>query len=320
MIINSDFKPNKLIRNPHWQSMWPTFIMRRKPALDTRRERFELSDGDFIDLEWCSEATDNPIIILLHGVTGNITSPYIKYIVPALIEQNWCPVMMYYRGYSGSDNRADIMTHAGWTVDFASLVVDLRCRFPKRKLAAIGFSQGANMLLKYLGEEGQNTALDCAVAVSPPFQLRSISNRVRHGVSRFYQWYLLKDLKKFYRNKFQYRPKPFDFKQLNHCHSFWQFDDKIVAPINGFRSAVDYYRQASCSKYLIDIDIPTLIIHAKDDPIMTPDIIPTADKISASTTLEISEYGGHLGFVEGSLTRPKFYLNQRIPQYLTEYL
>lgn len=320
MIKISDFNPGKFIRNPHWQSMWPTFIMRSKPALNVKRERIELEDSDFIDLDWCSDNRDGPIIILLHGVTGNVNSPYLKYLVPKLIEHNWCPVIMYYRGYSGDHNRLDIMSHAGKTDDFAYIVQALQARYTKRHIAALGFSQGANMLLKYLGEQGSNTPLNCAVAVSPPFQLRSISNRIRHGISRFYQWYLLRELKAFYLEKFQYRLSAIDIENIKQCDSFWQFDDTVTAPINGFRSAVDYYRQASCAKYLPRITIPTLIIHAKDDTIMTPDIIPNEHEISTSTTLELSEHGGHVGFVSGSLFKPKFWLNQRIPEFLQDYL
>ncbi len=320
MIKRSNFKPEKFLRNPHWQSMWPTFIMRNKPSLVTKTERLELPDGDFIDLEWCTAPEDKPIIILLHGITGRISSPYIKYPVPTLIENGWCPVMMYYRGYSGSHNRHDVMTHAGRTNDFCQLVSTLKERYQERPICAIGFSQGANMLLKYLGEQGENSPLTCALAVSPPFQLRSIANRVRYGMSRFYQWYLLRDLRAFYRNKFEYRAKNFNLDGIESFRSFWQFDDQVTAKVNGFKGAVDYYRQASCAKYLPEITVPTLIIHSADDPIMTPDIIPAANEISRSTTLELSEYGGHLGFVEGSLFKPKFWLNERIPQYLQEYL
>lgn len=320
MINTSKFIAKKFLSNPHWQSMWPTFIMRHKPMLETQRERLELNDGDFVDLEWCSTDKQQPIIILLHGVTGNINSPYIKYLVPVLKQHKWCPVMMYYRGYSGDHNRLDIMTHAGRTNDFSCVVNSLHQRYPKRPIVALGFSQGANLLLKYLGEQKQQTPLTCAIAVSPPFQLRSIANRIRHGASRFYQWYLLRELKAFYRNKFQYRSTMIDVKKLEKCHSFWQFDDNITAPINGFKSAIDYYRQASCAKFLPRIKIPTLILHAKDDPIMSPEIIPSHDELSPSTIMELSEHGGHLGFVKGNIFNPTFWLNERIPQFLQGYL
>lgn len=319
MIINSDYKPEKYITNPHWQSMWPTFLMRRKSPVNFCRERIELSDGDFIDLAWCSNNKQHPIIILLHGITGNINSPYIKYLVPELCHQQWRPVMMYYRGYSGDHNRTDVMTHAGKTDDFAEIVEILQQRYPERPIAAIGFSQGANMLLKYLGEQPQ-TPLKCAIAISPPFKLRNISNTVRHGMARFYQWYLLKQLKTFYRQKFQYRRSKVDLATLNSCNSFWQFDDKVTAPINGFRSATDYYQKASCINFLKHIQTPTLIIHAVDDPIMTPDVIPKEHELSPTTTLELSTYGGHLGFVTGTLFKPQFWLNQRLPSFLQQYL
>ncbi len=315
----STFVPAKYIANPHLQSMWPTFIMRRHPTLQTQRERFELSDGDFIDLEWYGKQTD-PIIILLHGVTGNINSPYIKYLMPSLAQCGWRSVMMYYRGYSGEHNRLDIITHAGKTDDLAVLIKTFKQRYPNTPIAAIGFSQGANMLLKYLGEKQHNTLLNCAVAVSPPFQLRSIANRIRHGISRFYQWYLLRDIRKFYKQKFQYRPAPFAIEAIDSYRSFWQFDDKVTAPLNGFKSAVDYYRQASCGQYLPSITIPTLILHAKDDPLMLPGIIPENNQLSKNTILELSTHGGHLGFVDGTIFKPHFWLTERIPQFLTNYL
>ena len=310
---------SKLLANPHWQSMWPTFIMRKKPDLQTTCERVELKDGDFIDLEFYGH-NNGPIVILLHGVTGHVTSPYIKYIMPILVEKGWHPVLMYYRGYGVDHNRLDVMTHAGQTGDFDEVVEKISSRYPNTPIAAIGFSQGANLLLKYLGEKGINTPLSCAIAVSPPFQLRSIANRIRHGMSRFYQWYLLRQLKEFYRTKFRYRRAPFNIKKLHRYRSFWRFDDKVTAPVHNFNGAVDYYRKASCAKYLPNIKIKTLIIHAKDDPIMTPDIIPTENEISPSTTLELSSHGGHLGFVSGTLRKPVFWLSTRIPEFLTKYL
>lgn len=318
MIIDSDFSPKRLWRNPHWQSAWPTLIMRRKPSLKTKRERLILDEGDYVDIEWCSDQYQWPIVILLHGITGNIDAPYIKYLVPELINHHFCPVMMYYRGYSGIHNRYDILTHAGKTDDFSYLVTLLQQRFPTQRLMAIGFSQGANMLLKYLGEQGDNTAIERAIAISTPFQLRSVANTIRYGASRMFQSYLLKKIKAYYINKFEYRHNEFDPEKIKHCRSFWQLDELVTAKLNGFDSAIDYYTQASCHRYLKNISINTLIIHAADDPIMSPDIIPVAQELGDLTQLEVSTYGGHVGFMEGTLCRPKFWLNRRIPHYLNQ--
>ena len=320
MIIPSTFKPGKFLSNPHVQSMLPTLICNRWPTLALQRERVELSDGDFVDLAWHSEAKTGPIVLLIHGMTGDHEAAYVKYLMPAMAARAWRPVLMYYRGFSGEQNRFDVVTHAGRTNDIGEVIKLLQQREPEAKISAIGFSQGANMLLKYLGETQAHSGLVCSVAVSPPFQLRSIANRIRSGAAQLYQWYLLRNLRTFYRQKYRRRAAPFKLSALPFYRSFWTFDEHVTAPLHGFRSAVEYYRQASCINYLASITTPTLIIHAKDDPMMTPDIIPNETQISQSTQLEITQHGGHLGFLSGTLKKPKFWLAERIPEFLASYI
>jgi predicted alpha/beta-fold hydrolase len=320
MIIDSKFKPAKILSNPHLQSMLPTLICNRWPTLELQRERVELSDGDFVDLAWHGTAKIGPIVLLIHGMTGDHEAAYVKYLMPAIAARAWRPVLMYYRGFSGEHNRFDVVTHAGRTNDIGEVIKRLQQREPQTKIAAVGFSQGANMLLKYLGETQERSSLVCSIAVSPPFQLRSIANRIRHGAAKFYQWYLLRNLRKFYRQKYRRRAAPFKLSALPFYRSFWTFDEHVTAPLHGFRSAVEYYRHASCINYLSAITIPTLIIHAKDDPLMTPDVIPHEKQISSSTILELTQHGGHLGFLSGTIKKPKFWLAERIPEFLADYI
>jgi predicted alpha/beta-fold hydrolase len=320
MIIDSKFKPGKFLSNPHLQSMLPTLITRRWPSLALRRERVELSDGDFVDLAWYGAAQKGPIVLLIHGMTGDHDAAYVKYLMPALVQHGWRPVLIYYRGFSGEHNRFDVVTHAGHTNDIGEVIKLLQQREPDTQIAAVGFSQGANMLLKYLGETKNLSGLVCSIAISPPFQLRSIANRVRHGSARFYQWYLLRNLRKYYRQKYRRRAAPFKLTALPFYRSFWSFDEHVTAPLHGFKGAVEYYQRASCINYLATITIPTLIIHAQDDPMMTPDVIPTEKQISQSTQLEITQHGGHLGFLGGTLKNPKFWLAERIPEFLAKYI
>jgi predicted alpha/beta-fold hydrolase len=323
MIIDSRFIPARFCGNTHWQTMWPTFLTRRKKAPFTYRERLYLQDGDFIDLEWHAEnftEKNTPIILLFHGVTGNLSAPYIKYMMPVLAKQGYRSVMMYYRGYSGEHNRLNSVSHAGQTDDIGVIINELYQREPNTVLVAIGFSQGANMLLKYLGEVSNHSPLRCAVAVSPPFELRSMSSRIRRGMGSFYQWFLLRQIKAFYRQKFEYRRSFFEPKSIESIQSFWELDDRITAPLHGFKSAIDYYRKSSCIHFLKTIGVHTLIIHAMDDPIMTEEIIPKEHQLSPVVTLELSKKGGHLGFVEGSIFRPRFFLAKRIPDYIRAQL
>ena len=320
MIIDSKFKPGKFLSNPHLQSMLPTILTKRWPTLALRRERVELSDGDFVDLAWHGSIEHGPIVLLIHGMTGDHDASYVKYLMPSMVAKGWRPVLMYYRGFSGEHNRFDVVTHAGHTSDIGEVIRLLQQREPETKIAAVGFSQGANMLLKYLGETKTLSGLVCSIAISPPFQLRSIANRVRHGSARFYQWYLLRNLRKYYRQKYRRRAAPFKLTALPFYRSFWTFDEHVTAPLHGFRSAVAYYQHASCMQYLPTIATPTLIIHAQDDPMMTPDIIPTETQISQNVQLEITQYGGHLGFLSGSIKRPKFWLAERLPEFLAHYI
>lgn len=324
MIIPSKFKPAKFLSNPHLQSMLPTIITKNWPELILQRERVELSDGDFIDLAWYDPEKNlektSPIVLLIHGMTGDHNAAYVKYLMPGMIKKGWRPVLMYYRGFSGERNRFDVVTHAGHTNDIGEVIQLLQQREPNAKIAAVGFSQGANMLLKYLGETQDKSGLVCSIAISPPFQLRNIANRIRHGAAQFYQWYLLRNLRQFYRHKYRHCAAPFKLTALPRYRSFWQFDEHVTAPLHGFKGAVEYYQKASCINYLPAITTPTLIIHAKDDPMMTPDVIPTEKQISKSTFLEITQYGGHLGFLSGSYRQPQFWLAERVPEFLADYL
>jgi hypothetical protein len=200
-------------------------------------------------------------------------------------------------------------------------VVDwLREREPTTLLAAVGYSLGGNALLKWLGETGADAPLHAAVAVSVPFMLDSTARRLRAGGSRLYQNHLLRALKRSYRHKFRRRlDGPVTLTELRALRDFYAFDDRITAPLHGYADVHDYYARASCRPYLRCIRIPTLILHALDDPFMGPEAAPTADELSPSVRLEISPHGGHVGFVGGRWPwRAEYWLERRISEFLAE--
>ncbi len=123
---------------------------------------------------------------------------------------------------------------------------------------------------------------------------------MNQGFSRLYQAYLLSRLRRIFLKKLNHlNNSPFSKNDLLSLKTFWDFDEQITAPINGFKSAHEYYQKASSRQYLKNISTPTLIIHAQDDPFMTPDVIPTLEELSSQTTLELSEYGGHVALLPG---------------------
>lgn len=324
MIVESSFKAAWWLFNAHAQTMYPTLMRRLKSPVDVR-ERFELPDGDFVDLAWAINGlgNDSPLIVLLHGLGGDVNSTYVSGLLHAFNRCGWRGVLMHFRGASEEPNRLPRAYHSGDTADLDCLLHALAKREPHSKKALVGVSLGGNVLLKWLGEQGTQSLVEAAVAVSVPFQLRLVADRINQGFSRIYQAYLLRRLREVFARKFEQHADilPISMMNLDGLDSFWTFDDRVTAPLHGFPHVHAYYREASSRQYLIGVETPTLIIHALDDPFMTPEILPKGEELSNNITFEISQKGGHVGFITGHLPgRPIYWLDERIPEFLSGYL
>jgi predicted alpha/beta-fold hydrolase len=313
------FKAAWWCRGPHGQTLWAR-LARRPPHVALWRERLELPDGDFIDLDW-TEKGSGPIVIVLHGLEGSSDSPYARGLLRAIERRGWRGVVMHFRGCSGEPNRLARSYHSGDTGDLTFLVTTLHRREPSAPLAAVGFSLGGNVLLKWLGKTDGATPLHAAVAVSVPFVLNSAAERLQLGFSRIYQWQLLRSLRHAVDAKRRRMELPLKIRDLSMLKNFRDFDEYITAPLHGFDSANHYYSVSSSRQYLGGVTVPTLLLHARDDPFMTEAAIPRPDELSESVTLELMPHGGHVGFVAGIWPwRPRYWLDERIPAYLARYL
>ena len=313
----SCFSPAWWLRNRHLQTVWPTLFSRRA-KLDTRRERFELADGDFLDLDWVG-GDSGPIVVVLHGLMGSISSPYASGILREIERQGWRGLFVHFRGCSGEPNRLPRAYHSGDTGDLAAVIEEMNRREPSTPIAAIGYSLGGNALLKWLSETGDANPLRAAVAVSVPFDIEQVANSIHQGFSRIYERRLTRCLQQAVQSKIDRHgdQMPVDRDQLGRLVDFWSFDNAVTAPLHGFADARDYYQKSSARQFLPAIKTKTLILHARDDPFMTPDVIPTPDELSASTTLEVSQYGGHVGFVSGRWPwATRYWLEERVPAYI----
>lgn len=319
MITSSQFKPACWLPGTHAQTLWPSLI-RRPVGIELTTERLTLPDGDFIDLAWTKGNSDK-IVIVLHGLEGSIDSSYARGMLAAIHKKGWRGVFMHFRGCSGEHNLMDRSYHSGETGDLRFLVETLRKRHPDATLVAVGYSLGGNALLKYLGEYKDDSQLKAATAVSVSYLLSNSATKLEKGFSRLYQRHLLNRLMDKTLSKFQDRQAPVDIANINKLNTFKSFDHHITAPIHGFKSGDDYYEQSSSRQYLCKITTPTLLIHSRDDPFMSVDAIPNQDDLSESVTLELSNYGGHVGFVSGNTPWNAIYwLEERIPEFLSTYL
>lgn len=311
-IVESRFRPAWWLPGPHLQTIWPA-LARRRPRLPLTRRRVELADGDFIDLQLGAGAGLR--VLVIHGLEGDLESHYAGTLLDRLARAGYQPVFMHLRGTSGEPNRLDRSYHSGATDDLAAVLAALAQDPQGAPLAAIGFSLGGNLLLKYLGETGR-PLIAMGIAVSVPFVLRDAMLRLDLGTSRLYRAYLMDKLKAAFRRKFSTRPCPLPVA-IDRLRDFNQFDDQVTAPLCGFAGVFDYYTQASCRQYLPRITAPTLILHALDDPFMFPTTVPMEHELGPGVTLELSRHGGHVGFVAGTLPwRPVYWLEGRILAFL----
>lgn len=317
----NQFKPPWWLTNSHLQTIWPTLVRSDIKNLPLERERLELPDGDFIDIDWMGKDKNGPLILILHGLEGSINSPYAKGMLQAIDNEGWRGVFMHFRGCSGEPNRLPRNYHSGDTEDVHYIINLLRRREPKTLMAAIGYSLGGNVLLKWLGETGVENPLKAAIAVSVPFELHKAAERIQRGFSRFYQWYFIKCLRNRLSKKLRHVHTPIDASILFQVQTMREFDEKFTAPLHGFSNADEYYSIASSRQYLRKIRVPTLVVHAKDDPFMTEDIIPGPDEVSPHVTLEITPAGGHVGFVTGKYPwNTHYWLEERVPDFLQKFL
>ncbi|MGL5660738.1 MAG: hydrolase [Aeromonas sp.] len=317
MLIKSAFHAPWWARNPHVQTILPKWL-RQAPA-QFIAERFELRDGDFVDLAWSNavKADDKPLVVVFHGLEGSIHSHYAKGLFAHLQQAGTEAVLMHFRGCSGEPNRKLAAYHSGAISDAQEVIAALSLRFAGKPMIAIGFSLGGNMLVNLLAKACP-PALRAAVVVSAPLQLASCADRVNQGFSKIYQRYLLRTMRRNVIKKIhQLRHlAPWQPAQVAHIATLREFDQQITAPLHGFHSAEHYYQQSSGLPLLSQIPIPTLIIHAADDPFMSEAVIPPPERLSPMVRYELSAHGGHVGFVHGTPWRPRFWLDERIGDWI----
>ena len=292
----ADFKPAWWLRSAHLQTLWPVFF-KKSHQLDLMTEQVELDDGDFIDLCW-SKKSSNKTVLVLHGLEGSVNSHYANGLMYQLEQSGFRPVFMHFRGCSGRINRLARAYHSGETGDLAFIAEHIRDNTGEYPYAAVAYSLGGNVLLKWLGETAEKNLLKKAVAVSVPFKLHDAAKRLEKGVSKIYREHLLTSLRKTYTEKFNTITSPInvDVKQLK---SFWDYDDKVTAPLHGFDGAQDYYDRCSSRQFLKDIKVPTRIIHSSDDPFMFASTIPDISELSDAVDFLRTDHGGHVGFISG---------------------
>ena len=295
-LISSSYPtPPLYLFNGHLETIVPSMF--RKVEGSYVRERLELTDGDFLDLDWM-QGHSNKLIIISHGLEGSSERHYSKGAAHYFYERGWDALAWNCRGCSGEMNRLPRFYHHGATEDLAA-VIDHAVQKKYSHIALVGFSMGGSMSLKYLGErKGQFPAeIKATVAFSVPCDLGDSARELDKPNKKFYLNRFLKKLEKKIRSKSTRYPELISVEGIEKINSFRMFDNRYTAPLHGFADADDFYQKASSRQYLSTIQIPTLIVNALNDPFLPESCYPfDIARTHEHLHLETPERGGHVGF------------------------
>ncbi len=303
-----EFRPLAGLANPHLQTVFAT-VARPDPRPGVRPETWAAADGDRLDVDLLPALPGRPGVLVLHGLEGSSRAGYVRGVLRAVEANGWNGAALNFRSCGPSPWRYARTYHSGHTDDLDDVVARLRARWGRVPVGAVGFSLGANVLLKWMGERGDAVPCDSAVAVSTPFDLGLCAAALdRPGLlPALYRRRFLRSLKRKALAGARRHPATLDAAAIRRCRTFCEFDGAVTAPLNGFRDALDYWDRCSSAKYLAAIRRPTLLLSAADDPIVPPEAIPTVEiESNPHLVLVLSARGGHVGFVSGTWRRPEF--------------
>jgi hypothetical protein len=315
MIAKSDFSPLWYLRNRHLQTLAANLV--HPPEPDVTYETLALPDGDTLDLAH-GATHGTSCVLILHGLEGSLRSAYAQRLMNALHKQHISAKFMFFRGCNGKPNNSIRSYHSGETSDLRAVIQHLKNAGMKH-IALVGYSLGGNVTLKYMGEQATDESVVCAAAISVPLLLDVCARRMNKGFSRVYQQELMNRLKQKVRQKKSLLMEAGYLTDPDLLKNFVDFDNAFTAPVHGYEDAGHYYHSCSSRQFLKGIDKPTLIIHSRDDPFMTPEVIPQASELSDSIRLELSSHGGHVGFISGGFIKPEYWLEKRILQFIQQH-
>lgn len=290
--------------NRHVQTILPAKWI-RKPRVQYHRLRWSTPDGDFLDLDFTAPAalhgSFDTLWILFHGLEGSSASHYSLALMQRAKAVGALGVVVHFRGCSGENNWQPRAYHSGDSAEMDWVLRQMHRVFPDARRLVLGVSLGGNVLLKWLGEQGEG-ALSCvhaAVAISAPVDLLAGAQALAQGFNRVYTRMFLSSLVPKAIQKTRRYPQLGSVQRLRACRTLFDFDGCVTAPWHGFDSARDYYAKSSSKQHLRGVAVPTLMVNALNDPFLPAHCLPLADEVSPQVQRLFTRQGGHVGFAKG---------------------
>ncbi|CAA2952567.1 embryogenesis-associated EMB8 [Olea europaea subsp. europaea] len=304
------------LSSPHIQTSFLNFFG-RPPRVCYKRQLFHASDGGTFALDWLrhfdvsgvfthrnqdiSKDDTTPIVVMIPGLTSDSASPYMKHLAFNTAKHGWNVVVSNHRGLGGVSVTTDCFYNAGWTGDVREVIKYLHQEYPEAPLFVVGTSIGANVLVKYLGEDGENVPVAGAAAVSSPWDLLIGSRFIRRRLlQRLYDRALTIGLQGYAQLHKPRYSRLANWEGIEKSRSIRDFDTHATCLVGNYETADSYYRHSSSCSFVPRVSVPLLCISALDDPVCTSEAIPFDEcRANKNTVLATTQHGGHLAFFEG---------------------
>jgi len=320
-VLTPPFQPARWLPGPHLATVFAS-VARPLVRPCYRRERWELPDGDFLDVDRIDGPPAAPLLVVSHGLEGSSRAPYARGLAAEAARRGLAVAAWNFRGCSGTPNRLLRQYHSGDTEDLSQVVARLAAEAPGRTLFLCGFSLGANQIVKWLGERGDDLPPEvrAAAAVSTPFDLAACA-RALDGEGLWpwlYRERFLRRLRRKALAKAREHPAAIDAARVRRARTFSDYDALVTAPVHGFAGAEDYWHKSSSGEFVGAVRRPLLLLSAADDPLVPRSSLPeAAARGNPSVTLEITAAGGHVAFVAGPPWSPRYWAEARVLDFFS---
>lgn len=295
------FEPNSFFKNGHIQTIYLGSVRKVKDLENTEKIEIKTDTGTSIKCDYNKISKySKKLCILVHGLEGSSKSTYIASLAKKILNINSDTLRINLRGCGGTSQLSNTFYHAGLTVDLKKIIDYSINEMKYEEIIIIGFSLGANMVLKLGGEYKNNfpKELKGICSISPPLELNMSSREILKLSNKMYDKYYLDKLKITYKEKQKFFPEIVDLSILKKIKTLYDFDNLITAPHFNYKNAIDYYSKNSSINFIKDIQIKTLIIQSKDDPIIPPSSTEKAMMIkNENIEYLFTKHGGHVAFV-----------------------
>jgi len=317
------FVPHRWLRNPHMMTLAGALLPRRTRGLGPAQDRlFEVEPGTKLlaHCNWQREPHRSPTLAVVHGLEGSSESGYMRTLAARAFADGFNVLRINQRNCGGTERLTPTLYNSGLSDDFRAILVELIERDKLKEILFAGYSMGGNLVLKMAGELGATapSQLRGICAVCPTLDLATCVDAIDRPENWLYQWHFVRQLKSRMRRKAKLFPEQFELNGIRRVRTVREFDDAMTAPCCGYQNAADYYERASAMRVVQRISVPTLILTAKDDPVVPFESFG-APGIAGNPKIEVvaTEFGGHCAFVSRVNGPERYWAEMRVLEFCT---